>query len=104
MPITVVQRRRAQVAVDTSGVGTQAVGTLTVADPMYVEFDPTISWEKNAPYTVFTYSTLSGAADAAEAASFMEIPTDNLTELATLGISQGEFAAGAGNSITVTFS
>lgn len=58
MPLTIVQRRATTtVAAD---LGTQVVeGTLTLADPTYIEFDPTL-FTGPGTYTLFTYGQLVG--------------------------------------------
>jgi hypothetical protein len=93
MPVVVVQRYAPAGAI-AAGTGTQYVtGTLTLNNPTYVDFDPTL-WSgvvAGTPYTIFTYTTLVGSAASLVAG---DLPT---------GMTGATFAD-TGSSITVTFS
>ena len=93
MPLVFVQRYAPSSPL-ASGTGVQAVtGTLTLANPTYVDFDPDL-WAgvvAGTPYTIFTYGTLSGSVSSLQAGT---LPT---------GMSSASFAD-TGSSITVTFS
>lgn len=89
MPLIYVQRYApAGIA---AGTGTQTVtGTLTIANPTYVEFDPSV-FTVPGTYTIFTYGTLVGSVSSL------------IADLTGTGFSSAVFAD-TGTSITVTLS
>ena len=73
------------------GQGTQyVIGALTIPNPTYVEFDPTV-FTAAGTYTIFTYGTLVGSA------------SNLVADLTGTSFSSAVFAD-TGSSITVTLS
>jgi hypothetical protein len=90
MPLIFVQRYAPAAAI-AAGTGTQTVtGTLTLANPTVVEFDPSV-FTVSGTYTIFTYGTLVGSV------------TDLQADLTGTSFSSAVFAD-TGSSITVTLS